>query len=68
MRIAVSPLDGYRKPDKKQFIVRLILHCVLLYGIVILAGYLFRWYGNVFEFVFVTSSFFLIYALVWLAT
>lgn len=53
---------------KKQFIVRLILHCVLLYGIVVLAGYLFRWYGNVFEFVFVTISYFLIYALVWLAT
>ena len=53
---------------KKQFIVRLILHCLALYVIVMFCGYIFKWYTVLDGFVAVSIGFFIVYAFVWAAT
>ena len=53
---------------QKQFIVRLILHCLILYAVVMACGYFFKWYTESSGFIGVSISFFLVYAFVWAAT
>lgn len=53
---------------KMQFIIRIILHCILLFGIVSLMGYLFHWYENLWEYLFVVLAYFVIYIFVWLVS
>ena len=53
---------------KKQFIVRLILHCLILYCVVMACGYFFKWYTEISGFLGVSISFFLVYGFVWAAT
>lgn len=54
--------------SRKQFVVRLILHCLVLYAIVMLFGYIFKWYTVPDGFIAVSIGFFIVYAFVWLAT
>ncbi|MBO4680055.1 MAG: DUF3021 family protein [Lachnospiraceae bacterium] len=54
--------------SKKQFIVRLILHCIVLYAVVMACGYFFKWYTELSGFIGVSISFLLIYGFVWAAT
>lgn len=42
-----------------------LLHCILLYVLVMGMGYLFRWYTNMTYFLVTSVSYFVIYALVW---
>ena len=53
---------------KNKFIVRIILHCIGLYAIVSLFGYIFKWYVRVDGFIMVTVIYFLVYAFVWVVT
>lgn len=51
-----------------QFIIRLIGHCLLLYGIVAGIGYVAHWYGDPQEFALVSVIYFLVYLFVWLVS
>lgn len=51
-----------------QFIIRLIGHCLLLYGIVAGIGYVAHWYSEPKEFAFVSVIYFLVYLFVWLVS
>lgn len=62
----VWPFD--RNLDRKPFVVLIVCHCMLLFAMVSLAGYLFNWYSNGREYLFVAIVYFVIYALVWVAT
>ena len=54
--------------SKKAYRIRVIIHCICLYLVVILFGKLFAWYTKLDGFIMVTILFFLIYAFVWVAT
>ena len=53
---------------RRQFIVRLILHCLVLYVVVMTCGYLFKWYTVLDGFIGVSISFFIVYGFVWAVT
>ncbi len=53
---------------KNKFIVRIILHCIGLYAIVSLFGYIFKWYVKLDGFIMVTIIYFLVYVFVWIVT
>lgn len=53
---------------KNKFIVRIILHCIGLYAIVSLFGYIFKWYVKLDGFIMVTIIYFLVYFFVWIVT
>lgn len=53
---------------KKKFILRQILHCIGLYVIVVLFGWLFKWYSHLDGFVFVSVIYFLVYVFVWVVS
>ena len=54
--------------NKKTFWIRVSLHCLLLYAIVIGAGWLFGWYIDRDSFISVSVIFFIVYAFVWLSS
>ncbi len=54
--------------SKKAYRIRVIIHCICLYLVVILFGKLFTWYTKLDGFIMVTILFFLVYAFVWVAT
>ena len=54
--------------SKKAYLVRVIIHCISLYLVVILFGKLFSWYTELSGFILVTILYFLIYVFVWAAT
>lgn len=54
--------------SKSSFRIRILLHFLLLFAIVSLAGYLFEWYRDVGDYVFVMSAFVVLYLLVWLGS
>lgn len=51
--------------SRKGMILRMVLHCVLVYAITMIMGCLFSWYDSVVGFVAVTVSYFLVYHFVW---
>lgn len=53
---------------KNKFIVRIILHCIGLYAIVSLFGYIFKWYVKLDGFIMMTVIYFLVYVFVWIVT
>ena len=53
---------------KNKFIVRISLHCIGLYAIVSLFGYIFKWYVKLDGFIMVTVIYFLVYVFVWIVT
>lgn len=57
--------DGMDKMSKKEFIIRLICHCALIFLITMVLGYLFHWYSSFLGFMLITISYFIIYAFVW---
>ena len=61
-------LQNTEQLDRKAFWLRLILHCMTLYAAVICAGWLFRWYTTLEEYISVSIVFFLVYAFVWIST
>ena len=61
-------LRDYEQWDRKTFWIRLSVHCLVLYAIVIGAGWLFRWYTDTDSFISVSVIFFLVYAFVWLSS
>ena len=54
--------------SKKAYLVRVIIHCISLYLVVILFGKLFSWYTKLDGFILVTIMYFIIYVFVWVAT
>lgn len=50
---------------KKQFIIRVTIHCVLLYVINSLIGWLFKWFTTWTGFIFVSISYFAVYVFAW---
>ena len=63
-----TPLVWNKSNRRKKFLFMLVAHCILLFGVVSLMGFLFRWYSNAVEYMFVAIAFFVIYVLVWIAT
>lgn len=53
---------------KNKFIVRIILHCICLYAVVALFGFVFKWFQHMDGFIFVTIIYFMVYIFVWLVT
>lgn len=53
---------------RNKFIVRIILHCICLYAVVALFGFVFKWYQHMDGFIFVTIIYFMVYIFVWLVT
>ena len=53
---------------KNKFIVRIILHCICLYAVVALFGFVFKWFQNMDGFIFMTIIYFMVYIFVWLVT
>ncbi len=53
---------------KNKFIVRLILHCIGLYAIVSVFGWIFNWYNKLDGFIFMTIIYFLVYIFVWVVS
>lgn len=54
--------------SKKQFIVRIILHCLGLYVVVSLFGLVFKWFTQISGFIMMTVIFFMVYIFVWIVT
>ncbi len=54
--------------SKKEYLIRVIIHCVLLYGLVVLIGKIFTWYTKLEGFLLVTIIYFLVYVFVWVST
>mgnify|MGYP002525831842 CR=1 FL=1 len=54
--------------SKKAYMISVIIHCICLYGVVILFGKLFSWYTKMDGFILMTIIYFLVYAFVWIAT
>ena len=54
--------------DRKTFWIRVSVHCLLLYAIVLGAGWLFRWYTDLDSFISVSIIFFIVYVFVWLSS
>ena len=50
---------------KNKFIVRIILHCIGLYAVVSLFGWVFKWYTQIDGFIMITIIYFLVYVFVW---
>ncbi len=53
---------------KNKFIVRIILHCIGLYVIVSLFGWVFKWYLKIDGFIMMSVIYFLVYIFVWCVT
>ena len=53
---------------KNKFTVRIILHCIGLYAIVSLFGWLFKWYTKADGFIFMTVIYFAVYVFTWVVT
>lgn len=58
--------DGEEAPRK--FIVKVVIHFILTFCIVLGSGYIFKWYSNFEYFIFTVIAFVLIYIGVWVAT
>ena len=50
---------------KNKYIVRIILHCIGLYAVVSLFGWVFKWYTQIDGFIMITLIYFLVYVFVW---
>lgn len=53
------------EPTKKQFITRVIIHCIFIEGIVMVEGAFFKWYTNPFEVILIFGMIIIVYVLVW---
>ena len=53
---------------RNKFIVRIILHCICLYAVVALFGFVFKWFQNMDGFIFMTIIYFMVYIYVCLMT
>lgn len=60
----LTELEG----SKKSVLMKIALHCVGLYAIVSLFGWLFKWFTNAAGFIMITVFFFLVYVFVWVVT
>lgn len=63
-----TPLVWNKDCSRKQFPFLLTAHCILLLGIVSLIGFLFHWYSNGIDYLFVAIAYFIIYVLVWVVS
>ena len=61
-------LLSFSEFSKRQFIARLIIHLIILYGIIVGLGYLFSWYRHWDGFLFLTVGYLMIYAFVWVGS
>lgn len=53
---------------RNKFILRIIIHCIGLYAVVALLGFVFKWFEHLDGFIFMTVIYFLVYIFVWLVT
>lgn len=53
---------------RKKYIMMVVLHCVLLYIMIMALGFLFKWCDTVAGVIAVTIEFFAVYIFVWAAT
>ena len=52
----------------KSSALRIIMHCLSLFAIVSIAGYIFNWYTEISGYISVAVIFFVVYAFVWTAS
>lgn len=48
--------------------IRICLHCLLVFCIVSLCGYLFDWYSGILDYLIIVVMYVIIYAFVWIST
>ena len=67
---ALPSLILYWANDNKKISIQLAeaLHCVAVLAVVSLCGYLFQWYSNLKEYLFIALLYVLIYGAVWVYT
>ena len=67
---ALPSLILYWAEDNKRISARLleVLHCIAVFAVVSLGGYLFRWYTNLKEYLFIVLLYVVIYGAVWAYT
>ena len=53
---------------KNKYIVRIILHCIGLYAVVSLFGWVFKWYTQIGGFIMITIIYFMVYVFVWIVS
>ena len=53
---------------RNKFIIRISLHCICLYAVVALFGFVFKWFEHMDGFIFMTIIYFMVYIFVWLVT
>ncbi len=53
---------------KEKYWPKIVLHCIGLYIVIVLMGYIFKWYTEAAGFIAVSVMFFAIYVFVWFAT
>lgn len=53
---------------RKQYIAKIILHCLILFVVVMGLGKLFRWYASLVGAIFVAGEYFFVYIFVWVAS
>lgn len=51
--------------SRKKLIIRIIIHCIVLYAVNALMGWLFKWYTTGRGFFFVSISYFVVYIFAW---
>lgn len=51
--------------SRKKLIIRIIIHCIILYAVNSLMGWLFKWYTTPRGFFFVSISYFIVYIFAW---
>lgn len=61
-------LNNYEDFTTQKFLIRLLIHCLLVYSIVMIMGYFFVWYHNWIGFAYVSMAFFVVYVLVWVSS
>lgn len=57
-----------REPTRRQFIIRVILHFICIMTVVLVEGYLLKWYGSIAEMLIIAGIVVLVYTVVWLIT
>lgn len=60
--------SGFEEWPKSKFMVRLVIHALILYAVVAGLGYLFHWYSAFSGFICVSIGYFFVYVFVWVVT
>lgn len=61
-------LGGGKEHSRKSFHIRIALHFVFLFAVVMSMGYIFRWYSTIEGAIWIVCDYVIIYVFVWLVS